>query len=133
MAIEVFQGGSIPRELSRGAEALAIFQGPHAYVSPRWYASEPNVPTWNYIAVHATGVLSAVTDASAVRALLARSAGVYEADAARPWSLASIPDAFANGLQKGIVAFELALRVMAIALVTLLILGILPAIAEAAA
>jgi len=97
------------RVFDGGTRALAIFQGPHAYVSPRWYASEPNVPTWNYVAVHATGVLSAVTDASAVRALLARSAGVYEADAARPWSLASIPDAFANGLQKGIVAFELAI------------------------
>ena len=35
------------------AEALAIFQGPHAYISPSWYATEQSVPTWNYTAVHA--------------------------------------------------------------------------------
>lgn len=97
------------RAFDGSARGLAIFQGPHAYVSPRWYAAEPNVPTWNYVAVHASGVLSAVADPGAVRALLARTAGVYERDAMRPWSLASIPDAFAAGLQKGVVAFELAI------------------------
>ncbi|MGL6251979.1 MAG: FMN-binding negative transcriptional regulator, partial [Billgrantia desiderata] len=40
-----------------GNRALAIFSGPHAYVSPSWYASRPAVPTWNYLAVHATGRL----------------------------------------------------------------------------
>lgn len=97
------------RAFAGGARGLAIFHGPHAYVSPRWYAAEPNVPTWNYLAVHASGGLAAVNDPGAVRALLARSAGVYEADAERPWSLASIPEAFATGLQKGVVAFELAI------------------------
>src|SRR5262245_40606747 len=38
-----------------GHEALCVFQGPHAYVSPRWYVTEPQVPTWNYTAVHAYG------------------------------------------------------------------------------
>jgi transcriptional regulator len=89
--------------------ALAMFLGPHAYVSPRWYVAGPNVPTWNYVAVHAAGVLSAVTDPNAVRALLERSASVYESDADRPWSLASVPGAFASGLQRGVVAFELAI------------------------
>src|SRR5215471_19198631 len=37
------------------AEALAIFHGPHAYISPTWYATAPAVPTWNYAAVHAYG------------------------------------------------------------------------------
>lgn len=91
------------------ARGLAIFHGPHAYVSPRWYATAPNVPTWNYVAVHAAGILSATTEAGAVRSLLARSADTYEADAASRWSLASIPEAYANGMQKGVVAFELAI------------------------
>ena len=37
-------------------EVLVIFTGPHAYVSPRWYADKERVPTWNYAAVHAYGV-----------------------------------------------------------------------------
>src|SRR5262245_1751958 len=40
------------RDIGEGADALAIFQGPHAYVSPSWYVSSPRVPTWNYISVH---------------------------------------------------------------------------------
>ena len=46
-----------------GGEALAVFTGPHAYVSPGWYATQPAVPTWDYVAVHVTGRLSLVTDA----------------------------------------------------------------------
>lgn len=97
------------RAFEAGARGLAIFHGPHAYVSPRWYAAEPNVPTWNYLAVHASGPTSVMAERDAVRALLVRSAGAYETGAERPWSLASIPEAFATGLQKGIVAFELAI------------------------
>src|SRR5258705_63406 len=41
--------------LKSGSEALVMFQGPHAYISPSWYAAQENVPTWNYIAVHAYG------------------------------------------------------------------------------
>lgn len=41
---------------------LAVFSGPHAYISPKWYASEPNVPTWNYTAVHARGTVSVMDD-----------------------------------------------------------------------
>src|ERR1700712_4406415 len=39
-------------------QSLAIFGGPHAYISPRWYATELSVPTWNYTVVHAYGVPS---------------------------------------------------------------------------
>jgi transcriptional regulator len=45
-----------------GQDVLVIFQGPHAYVSPRWYADENVVPTWNYVAVHAYGRLQAIDD-----------------------------------------------------------------------
>jgi transcriptional regulator len=44
-----------------------IFQGPHAYVSPTWYASSPAVPTWNYSAVHVYGVLSPMTRGETAR------------------------------------------------------------------
>ena len=42
-------------DLDRGGEALAIFPGPHAYISPSWYEAGPAVPTWNYASVHAYG------------------------------------------------------------------------------
>ncbi len=87
--------------------ALAIFLGPHAYISPRWFASTPNVPSWNYLAVHATGSLRGVEDPESVRALLARSASVYEAGADDAWSLASVPVDYAKGAMRGVTAFEL--------------------------
>lgn len=86
--------------------SLAIFRGPHAYVSPRWYASPRNVPTWNYVAVHAAGRARAIEDADQVRALLARSADLYEAGAPAPWSADAVPDYVAK-LVRGVVAFEM--------------------------
>jgi transcriptional regulator len=49
--------------LARGDEVLAIFHGPHAYISPSWYTSGPSVPTWNYADVHAYGIVRLVEDA----------------------------------------------------------------------
>ena len=95
------------RAFDGSARALAVFHGPHAYVSPRWYAGAPNVPTWNYVAVHAVGAPRVVEDAGAVRALLERSAALYEAGAAAPWTPAALPARVAEGLQRAIVAFEL--------------------------
>jgi transcriptional regulator len=45
-------------KILEGANAMVIFSGPHAYISPTWYARSPAVPTWNYAAVHAYGVVS---------------------------------------------------------------------------
>jgi transcriptional regulator len=95
------------RALAGPAPALAIFRGPHAYVSPRWYAGSPNVPTWNYVAVHARGVPRRIDEPARVRALLARTAAQFEAGAAEPWSLEAVPAEWAAGMQRAIVAFEL--------------------------
>jgi transcriptional regulator len=46
-------------------EVLVVFHGPHAYISPRWYADEERVPTWNYAAVHAYGVAEIISDRKA--------------------------------------------------------------------
>ena len=69
-----------------GQTALAVFSGPHAYVSPTWYEAEQVVPTWNYVAVHASGRFQAVEDADALAELLQRMVGVYEQRLPRPWS-----------------------------------------------
>src|SRR5687767_5413897 len=51
-------------EQAAGQEVLAIFSGPHAYISPAWYAEERVVPTWNYVAVHAYGRLKLVQESA---------------------------------------------------------------------
>src|SRR5947209_3938936 len=59
-------------DLARGGEALTIFNGPHAYISPSWYASGPSVPTWNYVDVHAYGTVRLIEDAEWLLAMLRR-------------------------------------------------------------
>jgi transcriptional regulator len=95
--------------------ALAVFQGPHAYVSARWYGAAKNVPTWNYVAAHVTGRPRVVSDTARVFALLRELMGESErglSEAARglgkgPRELADIPFAHLDRLARGIVAFEL--------------------------
>jgi transcriptional regulator len=88
------------------ADALAIFHGPHAYVSPTWYATSPAVPTWNYAVVHVYGKPRARGEgdftAAALRDLVAR----HEGSRATPWRTEDLGDVYEK-LAKGIVAFEM--------------------------
>src|SRR5258708_30635921 len=86
-----------------GSPSLAIFQGPHAYVSPSWYATDQAVPTWNYTAVHAYGVALVVELPSRVREIL--SATVTTFDSA--WTMDGLPADYIANIPTGIVAFEL--------------------------
>ncbi|MCH8181830.1 MAG: FMN-binding negative transcriptional regulator [Proteobacteria bacterium] len=90
-----------------GAEALVIFQGPHAYVSPSWYEASPAVPTWNYLAVHAYGTPKIIDDPARVRATLARLTEVHEAGRSPAWQFESLPGDFVDEMVRGIVAFEI--------------------------
>jgi transcriptional regulator len=83
---------------------LAVFSGPHAYVSPRWYESDQAVPTWNYAAVHVYGAPRVIEDAGRVRELLDRLVVEYEGDA---WSLDGQDVDFTDRMSRGIVAFEM--------------------------
>jgi len=95
------------RDFDGKAEAMAVFQGPHSYVSPSWYVSEMMVPTWNYVAVHAYGRPRVVADATLTRAHLERLVATYESPATGPWSMARLPDNYVARMMKGIVAFEM--------------------------
>jgi len=90
-------------------EALVVFWGPHAYVSPNWYASEKMVPTWNYVTVHAYGNPRTLSEPDEARSVLERLTEAYESDATRNWSMDGLPDDFVNSQLKGIVAFEMPL------------------------
>src|SRR5579883_1304747 len=77
------------RALAEGQEALVLFQGPHAYVSPAWYETHPSVPTWNYAVVHAYGKPRLLDDAE-LFALLRASVAEYESGRETPWEFDSL-------------------------------------------
>jgi transcriptional regulator len=98
---------------ARGAtgEALAIFLGPDAYITPSWYATKQQtgkvVPTWNYVAVHAYGRLEFIDDPTHVREHIAHLTKHHEADRAAPWAVTDAPEDFIQGMVKGIIGFRL--------------------------
>jgi transcriptional regulator len=70
-----------------GQSVLAIFPGPHAYVSPTWYEAEDVVPTWNYVAVHVYGTLKLIEDTQYLLEVVGRTVREYEQHMPRPWAL----------------------------------------------
>ncbi|MET2012504.1 FMN-binding negative transcriptional regulator [Microbacterium chocolatum] len=89
-------------------ELLVIFQGPHGYISPRWYGKGPAVPTWNFIAVHLSGVpelLSAEENLVVLDRLVDRFEGEGP-DSRRLWSAPNDED-FVRRLERGTVGFRL--------------------------
>ncbi len=101
------QGAELERLADEGGRALVVFQGPHAYVSPNWYGTAPAVPTWNYMAVHATGTPEIVEDPARVRAYIERLVETHESGLAEPWSIASQDQSYIARMLRGIVAFEI--------------------------
>jgi transcriptional regulator len=91
----------------RPAESLAMFWGPHAYVSPTWYTPGPKVPTWNYVTVHAYGRPQLVEDTAGALEILRLLSGTYEGEGG--WSLDVLPPGNAEAQTKGIVAFRMPL------------------------
>ncbi|WP_425615605.1 FMN-binding negative transcriptional regulator [Anatilimnocola sp. NA78] len=92
---------------SNGIPVLAIFSGPHTYISPTWYAEPNTVPTWNYVAVHATGRLRLIEDPNCLLELIRQTVNVYEAPQPQPWRLEAQNTAFVDKLLGGIVGFEI--------------------------
>jgi len=89
------------------APSLAIFQGPHAYVSPSWYGEPAKaVPTWNYTAVHATGTLEIVDDPVETRRILDALVQRFEGHREAPWRFA-MPVRERDALVAAIVAFRM--------------------------
>jgi transcriptional regulator len=68
--------------------SIAIFHGPHTYVSPSWYARPANaVPTWNYAVAHVHGRVELMRDADELRGLLDEMIERYEGGRSQPWQL----------------------------------------------
>jgi transcriptional regulator len=94
------------QHFAAGGEVLAIFHGPHSYISPAWYATAPAVPTWNYATVHAYGVPIIIEDHNRVAALLRETIATYEAAFEQPWP-GDLPEEYRDKMMRGIVAFEM--------------------------
>lgn len=86
-------------------ELLIIFQGPHAYISPSNYEKQQNVPTWNYIAVHAYGKAKIIEDTTELTNLMKRTIRQFESGFYEQWKNLA-PD-YVNGMLKAIVGFEI--------------------------
>lgn len=95
-------------DLDLSGEVLAIFPGPHAYVSPGWYEAGPAVPTWNYASVHAYGTARAINDRDWLRDMLDRLSARHEAREAAPWRMRDLPPAYLEAMLGGIVGVEIA-------------------------
>jgi transcriptional regulator len=95
------------RHFASGKPALAMFHGPHAYISPAWYATHPAVPTWNYIAVHAYGVPKIVDAPAAVKDILRRLVEVNEAANGTTWRMGGLTEEYLESMMRAIVAFEI--------------------------
>lgn len=85
-------------------EILAIFHGPHAYVSPGWYAQHPSVPTWNYAVVHAHCKARRMDEAQ-LHELLVRLSNRYEEGRTAPWRATNLPAAYVASLLPQIAGF----------------------------
>lgn len=106
----VARANPLVRDL-QAADALVIFQGPQAYVSPGWYPSKQltgkAVPTWNYMVVHAHGPLRIVEEAQWLRAQLEALTATHEAGKAQPWSMDDAPQDYIATMMNAIVGIEI--------------------------
>jgi transcriptional regulator len=103
------------REIEAGGdgagEALAIFDGPDAYVSPSWYEEKrltgKVVPTWNYVTVQAHGTISTIHDPDWLIPHVGRLVARHEAGRPEPWALSDAPDDYVRMQARAIVGLEL--------------------------
>lgn len=99
------------REAAPGGEALAIFMGPDAYVTPAWYEAKAEtgkvVPTWSYETIQARGPAEFFDDPDRLHAVVTRLTDRHEAARAEPWAVADAPEPFVRAQLRGIVGLRL--------------------------
>jgi transcriptional regulator len=93
--------------LERDQPALAVFAGPHAYISASWYRARPTVPTWNYVAAHVRGRIEPIDEPASQLDVLRRTAAMLEGGNETPWTLEQAPPGRVDFLLPKIRAFRL--------------------------
>ncbi|MCB1471142.1 MAG: FMN-binding negative transcriptional regulator [Rhizobiaceae bacterium] len=96
--------------VAAASPSLAIFQGPQAYMSPRWYPTKEEtgkvVPTWLYVSIHAHGRLAAITDGAWINSQIDELTNTHEAAETAPWKVSDAPDSYIASMSRGIVGLE---------------------------
>jgi transcriptional regulator len=107
----VARNNPVWREFSKDVDALVVFQGEQAYISPNWYQTKQDdgkvVPTYNYMVVHVYGAMKIIEDAAWLRALVGRLTDRYEASQAAPWKVTDAPDDYVEKMLSAIVGIEI--------------------------
>lgn len=92
-------------------EAMAIFHGPQAYITPSWYPTKAEthkvVPTWNYVAIHAYGPVEFFEEADRLLSIVSRLTDVHEAGRSLQWRVTDAPADFIASQLKGIVGVRM--------------------------
>lgn len=92
-------------ELLKSGRSLVVFSEPHAYISPSLYTKVQNVPTWNYIAVHAYGEIELIEEPKELIALMEKSIEAFEPDYFKQWG--QLSEKYIYGLLKGVIGFRM--------------------------
>lgn len=107
----VARNNPVWRRLQDGAQVLAVFKGPDAYISPSWYATKAEtgqvVPTWNYLAVHVQGNARIIEDPTWLKQHLHQLIDQHEFGRNKPWSMDDAPADYTERLMRGIVGVEI--------------------------
>jgi transcriptional regulator len=89
-----------------GKKVLAVFSGPHSYISATWYKEKKNVPTWNYVAVHVHGTIEIVKEGKELLSILQQSVDYYEKEFEKPWKMDDEAETVTR-LLNGIIGFRM--------------------------
>ena len=106
----VARANPVWQDVADGDEVLVVFRPGHAYVSPNWYPSKHEthrqVPTWNYVVVHAHGRIAIRDDERYVRSVVARLTRTHEAGQPRPWKMGDSPPEFIDTMLRAVVGVQ---------------------------
>jgi len=107
----VARANPVWRDFSSQVDALVMFQGAHAYISPAWYATKKEhgkvVPTWNYAVVHAHGTLRVIDDRNWLRQFVGKLTDRHEATRSDPWKVTDAPADFIDTMVAAIIGIEI--------------------------
>lgn len=107
----IARANPIWRDVANGDEVLVVFRAGDAYISPNWYPSKheshQQVPTWNYIVVHAYGRVHFHDDEKYVRGVVARLTRTHEASQSTPWKMTDAPRDYIDTLLKSIIGMQI--------------------------
>jgi transcriptional regulator len=102
------------RDFVPTVDALVIFAGHQHYVTPTWYPEikehGKEVPTWNYVVVHAYGPLNVIQDEERLLAHVTKLTDIHEAGSPEPWKVSDAPQDFIRSQLKGIVGLEIPIQ-----------------------